>query len=207
MVADRLKRLTTDLASFEQTLHSQGEFDVGAAQPGDQVAFQEDADSEWVLGRVLSWMHETGQYEVMDEDDNSKKLTIDEHQVVPLEGRSERLQKGDNVLAVYVDTTSFYNATIAIPPRGRGAQIVSPSMLKKGRCSATPFSFHCLVLSYDYHIIHVRRRCLIAIFSFEVSRIEKMSYVLPRVVPYYTPFGGRGWRSSRCQCKRIFNTV
>lgn len=47
-----------------QTLHSQGEFDVGAAQPGDQVAFQEDADSEWVLGRVLSWMHETGQYEV-----------------------------------------------------------------------------------------------------------------------------------------------
>lgn len=47
-----------------QTLHSQGEFDVGAAQPGDQVAFQEDAESEWVLGRVLSWMHETGQYEV-----------------------------------------------------------------------------------------------------------------------------------------------
>ncbi|CAM9775235.1 unnamed protein product [Scytosiphon promiscuus] len=126
MVADRLKRLTTDLASFEQTLHSQGEFDVGAAQPGDQVAFQEDADSEWVLGRVLSWMHETGQYEVMDEDDNSKKITIDEHQqVIPLEGRSERLQKGDDVLAVYVDTTSFYHATIAIPPRGRGAQIVS----------------------------------------------------------------------------------
>ena len=28
------------------------------------MAFQEDADSEWVLGRVLSWMHETGQYEV-----------------------------------------------------------------------------------------------------------------------------------------------
>lgn len=47
-----------------QTLHTQGEFDAGAAQPGDQVAFQEDADSEWVLGRVLSWMHETGQYEV-----------------------------------------------------------------------------------------------------------------------------------------------
>lgn len=52
-----------------QTLHSQGEFDVGAAQPGDQVAFQEDAESEWVLGRVLSWMHETGQYEV------NKKIT------------------------------------------------------------------------------------------------------------------------------------
>lgn len=46
-------------------------------------------------------------------------------QVIPLEGRSERLQKGDDVLAVYVDTTSFYHATIAIPPRGRGAQIVS----------------------------------------------------------------------------------
>ncbi|CBJ32510.1 conserved unknown protein [Ectocarpus siliculosus] len=120
MVADRLKRLTTDLASFEQTLHSQGEFDVGAAQPGDQVAFQEDPEADWVLGRVLSWMHETGQYEVMDEDDNSKKLTMDEHQVIPLEGRTERLSKGDDVLAVYVDTTSFYHATIAIPPRGRG---------------------------------------------------------------------------------------
>lgn len=45
-------------------------------------------------------------------------------QVTPLEGRSERLAKGDEVLAVYVDTTSFYHATIAIPPRGRGAQIV-----------------------------------------------------------------------------------
>ena len=49
---------------LSQTLHNQGEFDVGAAQPGDQVAFQEDAEAEWVLGRVLSWMHETGQYEV-----------------------------------------------------------------------------------------------------------------------------------------------
>ncbi|CAM9707560.1 unnamed protein product [Ascophyllum nodosum] len=123
MVADTLKRLNTDLATFEQTLHNQGEFDVGAAQPGDQVAFQEDAEAEWVLGRVLSWMHETGQYEVMDEDDNSKKLLLDEHQVIPLEGRSERLAKGDEVLAVYVDTTSFYHATIAIPPRGRGANI------------------------------------------------------------------------------------
>lgn len=46
-------------------------------------------------------------------------------QVIPLEGRSERLAKGDEVLAVYVDTTSFYHATIAIPPRGRGANIVS----------------------------------------------------------------------------------
>lgn len=45
-------------------MHNQGEFDVGAAQPGDQVAFQEDTESEWVLGRVLSWMHETGQYQV-----------------------------------------------------------------------------------------------------------------------------------------------
>lgn len=123
MVADRLKRLTADLTAFEQTLQSQGEFDVGAAQPGDQVAFQEDADAEWVLGRVLSWMHETGQYEVMDEDDNSKKLLLDDHQVIALEGRSERLSKGDEVLAVYVDTTSFYHATIAMPPRGRAGGI------------------------------------------------------------------------------------
>lgn len=61
----------------------------------------------------------------MDEDDNAKKLLLDESQVIALEGRSERLSKGDEVLAVYVDTTSFYHATIAIPPRGRGAQIVS----------------------------------------------------------------------------------
>lgn len=46
-------------------------------------------------------------------------------QVIALEGRSERLAKGDEVLAVYVDTTSFYHATIVIPPRGRGANIVS----------------------------------------------------------------------------------
>lgn len=54
----------TPTCTARQTLHSQGEFDVGAAQPGDQVAFQEDPEADWVLGRVLSWMHETGQYEV-----------------------------------------------------------------------------------------------------------------------------------------------
>lgn len=50
-------------------------------------------------------------------------------QVIPLEGRSEKLSKGDEVLAVYVDTTSFYHATIAIPPRGRGANIVSIALI------------------------------------------------------------------------------
>ena len=59
-------------------------------------------------------------------------------QVTPLEGRSERLAKGDEVLAVYVDTTSFYHATIAIPPRGRGAQIVSQRVLVGLRRRATP---------------------------------------------------------------------
>lgn len=55
----------------------------------------------------------------------SSMFFYDMYKVTPLEGRSERLAKGDEVLAVYVDTTSFYHATIAIPPRGRGAQIVS----------------------------------------------------------------------------------
>lgn len=67
----------------------------------------------------------------MDEDDNSKKLLLDEHQVIALEGRSERLSKGDEVLAVYVDTTSFYHATIAIPPRGRAGGIVSDNWAGK----------------------------------------------------------------------------
>ncbi|CAM9968137.1 unnamed protein product [Ectocarpus sp. 12 AP-2014] len=45
----------THISTACQTLHSQGEFDVGAAQPGDQVAFQEDPEAGWGVGGGWSW--------------------------------------------------------------------------------------------------------------------------------------------------------
>ncbi|CAM9842400.1 unnamed protein product [Discosporangium mesarthrocarpum] len=128
IVEQQLQVLTTSLQNFEQTLQNTGEFDMVGAGPGDAVAIQLDpGDEQWILARVLQYYPDVGNYKVMDEDDNSKTYELPEQQVIPLEGRQERLAKGDEVLAVYTDTTSFYQATVMIPPR-RGANIGNGGM-------------------------------------------------------------------------------
>ena len=57
-------------------------------------------------------------YTLSDEDILSNQIyTIPERQVVPLKG-TERNKwiRGEEVYAVYPDTTSFYHATVSTPP-------------------------------------------------------------------------------------------
>lgn len=67
---------------------------------------------------MTSYDADIGSYDVADGDD-SKRYTLPENQVAPLDifYSSRRLTKGEEVLAIYPETTSFYPAYIVQAPR------------------------------------------------------------------------------------------
>lgn len=73
---------------------------------------------EIILGRVTFYHIDIGAYDVTDGDD-SKRYHLPENQVAPLDMLSSqrRLAKGEEVLAIYPETTSFYPAYIVQAPR------------------------------------------------------------------------------------------
>lgn len=76
------------------------------------------ADTEWILGRVVSYDNDAGVYIISDEDPEAidkKKFSLPPAQVKAV--GYDKIQKNDKVLAVYPDTTSFYHATVTQPPR------------------------------------------------------------------------------------------
>eukprot|EP00968_Pinguiococcus_pyrenoidosus_P001136 scaffold48_cov311-Pinguiococcus_pyrenoidosus.AAC.331 len=124
-----ISRLDEQLGAFEEQLRQSGEFDVGTAAKGDEVAMMVDPlEDQWILGKVLDYRAETGFYHVCDIEDKEKRFMLSEAQVHVLrQGVSERLQKGDDALAVYPDTTSFYPCVVAAMPR-RGGQSTTNSI-------------------------------------------------------------------------------
>ena len=149
LVARHIDIINGELAALSDHLHATGEFEaVGAARPGDEVAIRlDDYDKDaWILARVVRYKPETAFYDVADADDDRKVYELSESRVVPLtdSGRgvpqahvltgvvsclativdgeaANRLQKGDEVFAVYPDTTSFYYAVVSMPARRAGA--------------------------------------------------------------------------------------
>eukprot|EP01084_Bolivina_argentea_P029038 53916_1 len=90
-------------------------FDI--AQQGEQVAMlNEDSEEQgWILARVIRYNLETQEYECRDEDydgDTSKPMRVDRHKVIRLGGTLRNIEVGDEVLAVFPDTTSFYQAIV-----------------------------------------------------------------------------------------------
>ena len=73
---------------------------------------------EIILGRVTFYDIDIGAYDVADGDD-SKRYHLPENQVAPLDMlySQRRLTKGEEVLAIYPETTSFYPAYIVQAPR------------------------------------------------------------------------------------------
>lgn len=114
LIESFLKKADTDLGLFETVLRGGGDFEVIGAEPGQEVAVQPDAfEKEWILGRVLSYHKDTGFYDVSDVDDEGR-YSLPESQVLrlDLQDTQKKFSKGDEVLAVYPDTTAFYQATI-----------------------------------------------------------------------------------------------
>jgi hypothetical protein len=125
-----VKKLESDLLIFETQLRGAGSFEQGGAEPGQEVSIRPDVYSkDWILGRVVHYYNDTGYYDIADVDD-SKRYHLPETQVIVLDlaDSTRKLSKGEEVLAVYPDTTAFYPATIAAAPR-RGAMSTEPSVM------------------------------------------------------------------------------
>mmetsp|Transcript_24211 Transcript_24211/g.33134 ORF Transcript_24211/g.33134 Transcript_24211/m.33134 type:complete len:263 (-) Transcript_24211:465-1253(-) len=109
----QLNRLDAELLKFEEYLRTSGDFSATTASPGEQIAAK--PEEEWILARVLEYDINSGYYTCADEDDPNKMYSLSESQVFILEGA--RLTRGEDVYAVYPDTTSFYPATVTSAPR------------------------------------------------------------------------------------------
>jgi SGF29 tudor-like domain len=59
-------------------------------------------------------------YDVQDEDDPNRTMNLPAQRVKRLEDTTTHLRKGDKVLAVFPDTTSFYRAQIVKTPKPPG---------------------------------------------------------------------------------------
>ena len=130
-----VKYATTNRNNIINSRHSQStnferlQLDSEIAKVGEQVAAKvssKDEESAWILANVLSFDPVTNTYEVQDEDDNSKEdgnptmvLSAITH-VKRLYDNAAYLHKGDEVLAVFPDTTSFYHGQVVRNPRPPG---------------------------------------------------------------------------------------
>ncbi|CAJ1935392.1 unnamed protein product [Cylindrotheca closterium] len=119
LVDNVCKRLESDLIQIEKTLQANGGFQApGMAKVNDLAAVQVTPGSpDWILAKVVTHDPTTGMYRLSDEDTESNKIfDLPQSQVVIL-GGLRNLSKGETVFAIYPDTTSFYQATIAQVPR------------------------------------------------------------------------------------------
>ena len=89
-----------------------------------------DENGSWILVNVLYYDASTDRYEVQDEDDISRIMKLDASDVRKLEDLASRFRRGDKVLAVFPETTSFYSAVVAKNPKsGGGGDSSSPEEL------------------------------------------------------------------------------
>jgi SAGA-associated factor 29 len=77
-------------------------------------------DSSWILGNVLEYDPKAQVYVVQDEDDVSRVMTVPYADVRRLEDSITNLRRGDRILAVFPETTSFYPAVVAKNPKPSG---------------------------------------------------------------------------------------
>lgn len=91
---------------------------VSLARPGEQVGAKvskSDENGSWILATVKKYYHAEDLFEVQDEDDDSKLTKLPPSQLMRLDDNVEHMSKGQAVLAVFPDTTSFYRARISKP--------------------------------------------------------------------------------------------
>lgn len=78
---------------------------------------KEYEDGGWILANVLDYDPRSQTYEVQDEDDINRVMTLPFGDVRRLEDTCAHLRRGDAVLAVFPETTSFYPALVAKNPK------------------------------------------------------------------------------------------
>ena len=118
-----IKKLDNDILEFENELKVGGVFDnplLKGAEPGTDVAIHPSVgNNDIILGRVVSFNMESRYYDITDIDDTSRRYHLYESQVYFLDVAElyKKLSKGDEIYAVYPDTTSFYPAIVVQGPK------------------------------------------------------------------------------------------
>ena len=130
LLSRHLARLEDDCASLEAELRAKGALSEAAhCAPGDEVAARPNIQENlWLLSSVVRYVADgSDQYEVCDIENRTQRLLLPVQQCVNVPSTDEAastsgrgISKGDRVIALYPDTTSFYFATVMSVPRGRG---------------------------------------------------------------------------------------
>lgn len=111
-------KLDSDLLYFEDELKEKGEFENMKGMERDtEVAVRighKNEEDDLILGKVISYHPDVGQYFIADVDDDTKRYHVSESQVYTLNlaEASKKLMKNELIYAVYPDTTSFYPAIV-----------------------------------------------------------------------------------------------
>jgi SAGA-associated factor 29 len=76
-----------------------------------------DENGSWILASVLAVDSANTLYEVQDEDDARRTITTTFGNLRRLIDNASDIRKGDRVLAVFPETTSFYRAIVVKTPK------------------------------------------------------------------------------------------
>ncbi|CAM9397707.1 unnamed protein product, partial [Laminaria digitata] len=98
----------------------------GVVPPGEQVAAKVTNTNEngsWILAEIIRYLAGRACYEVKDADDPLKQIEVPADSVIRLREGGQGFAKGDHVLAVFPDTTSFYRGTISKQPVRKGGLV------------------------------------------------------------------------------------
>mmetsp|Transcript_17586 Transcript_17586/g.26451 ORF Transcript_17586/g.26451 Transcript_17586/m.26451 type:complete len:252 (+) Transcript_17586:3-758(+) len=111
------------------------EEDDETAKPGEQVAAKItslDENGSWILASVVALNRRTNTYQVQDEDDPTKLVELPAARIRRLENEElgYELQKGDRVLAIFPETTSFYRAIVSKTPKRNAQGLIYDVVLK-----------------------------------------------------------------------------
>ena len=123
-----IAHLNADLATLEADLRAKGSFDSTELAPGDEVAARVNGrENLWILCVVARYVVSTDQYEVCDLENRTQRYLLPLEQVVQIPKTdsaancaNRSISKGNRVIALYPDTTSFYLASVTTVPRRAG---------------------------------------------------------------------------------------
>jgi hypothetical protein len=148
------------------------------------------ADKSMILGRVICYRPDTGEYDILDVDD-SKKYVLPERQVVvlDLQESQRKLSKGETVFALYPDTTSFYPAVVSHAPR-RTAMGAEPSVIvqfsgDEDASGTLLWSAMCCVGTLGAFMVHITnsaQQCAYGYCSVHHCDVDMSRAVLLRVL-------------------------
>lgn len=96
------------------------------AAKGEQVAARVkfNEDGSWILGNVIDYDATTQRYFVQDEDEVNRIMQLAYDDVRRLDDSCANLRRGDAVLAVFPETTSFYRAVVVKTPKAPASEVV-----------------------------------------------------------------------------------